>query len=454
MQQQKPPPTTSIFCAAAPSDTSFLAEWERHLLPLIQVGRITVWSEQHLVAGAGRLQQLNGHLDRAQVIVFLLSADFFASDECIELMERALEGSARVIPLLVAPVDWKTSPMTNLACLPSDGTFVMNWKNQADAFHRCVQDLRQFIGLPTVLPLTHRQGETSVLQNQNRTRMLRRLRLDYGKLMKQSLQGAAWLELGLASIPDGVQNRVNLLLRIESSAEQHLPAGTSITEVYDKAEHELLILGEPGAGKSMLLLDLAQQLVMRAERFQTHPLPVILPLSSWAVKHTALQDWIAEQLAEIYDVPRKLSMQWVREEQILPLLDGLDEMDETARSACIAAINAYHRAHLTPLVVCSRTKEYKAATERHRLALQEAVVVQPLTYEDVDTYLIQAGKPLTALRSALKKNAALHDLATTPLMLNILTLTYQGTSVRDLSNLQAETSLLLHLLKTAIMDEL
>jgi len=112
-------------------------------------------------------------------------------------------------------------------------------------------------------------------------------------------------------------------------------------------------------------------------------------------------------------------------------------VEETARPACIVAINAYHRDHMAPLVVCSRTIEYEATAERCRLALQRAVVVQPLTSEHVDAYLVQAGKPLAALRSALKKNAALRDLATIPLMLNILILTYQGSSVRGISNRQS-----------------
>jgi serine/threonine protein kinase len=270
--------------------------------------------------------------------------------------------------------------------------------------------------------------------SQNRARMIRRLRRSYSDLMSQSLQGVAWLELGIATKPDAVQNATHLLLHISSRAAQHLPSGTSIKEAYDEAEHELLILGEPGAGKSTLLLDLAQKLLVQAEQDQTHPLPVILPLSSWAVKRPKLEDWIAEQLAQIYGVPRKLSLQWAGENGILPLLDGLDEMEETARSACIATINTYHREHLAPLVVCSRTTEYEAAASQHRLALQGAVIVQPLTHEDVDAYLVRAGKPLTALRDALKKNAALHDLATTPLMLNILILTYQETSVGSLSS--------------------
>jgi serine/threonine protein kinase len=298
----------------------------------------------------------------------------------------------------------------------------------------------------------HPQARVSVLQNQNRVRMLGRLRRSYSDLMSQSLQGAAWLELSLADKLDAVQNATNLFLRMERSTEELLPAGASITQAYDEAEHELLILGEPGAGKSTLLLDLAQQLVVRAEEDQTHPLPVILPLSSWAVKRPKLEDWIAEQMSEIYDVPRKVSVQWVQEGSVLPLLDGLDEMEETARASCIAAINTYHRDHMAKLVVCSRTSEYEAAASHHRLTLLGAVVVQPLTHEDVDAYLIRADEgrgqappqgrgqapPLLAgLRSALKGNAALYDLATTPLMLNILILTYQGTSVRDLPDREA-----------------
>jgi NACHT domain/TIR domain len=442
MQETKLSAPTLVFCAAAPLDARFLAQWETYLFPLQQAKQITIWSERHLMAGAPRDQQIHEHLDQAQVIVFLLSPDFFASDECMALIERALAGKARVIPLLLRPSAWQQSPLAPLTYLPSNGLPVTSWDDPDKAFHACYEELLLIINqsqsTPSVekepSPVRPKSARALALQNQNRERMLRRLRRTYSDLMSQSLQGIAWLELGLAEKPDAVQNATTLLLRMSNRTEQRLPPGTPILEVYDEAGHELLILGEPGAGKSTLLLDLAQQLVRRAEQDQTHPLPVILPISSWAVKRPPLQDWIAEQLAEIYDVPRALSRQWVQEGRILLLLDGLDEMEEAARPACIAAINTYHRDHLAILVVCSRTAEYEAAAERQRLALQDAVVVQPLTHEDVDAYLVRAGKPLAALRSTLKKNAALYDLATTPLMLNILLLTYQGTSVRSLSN--------------------
>jgi transcriptional regulator with XRE-family HTH domain len=275
--------------------------------------------------------------------------------------------------------------------------------------------------------------EAVILSEQNRTRMLQRLQHTYGDLLTQSLQGAIWIELGLAQKPDAVLTAAHRLRRLPDQPERDLPPETSILQVYREAQGELLILGNPGAGKSTLLLSLAQQLVEQAQDDMAQSLPVILPLSSWAIKRQPLQDWSSKQIAEIYNVPRQVCEQWMQYGQILLLLDGLDEMEEETRPACIAAINAYHHEHMMPLVVCSRETDYAGASKRHHLALQGAVIVQPLTKEQVDRYLAQVGAPVAALRKALTSNPALQELATTPLMLNVLMLTYQGTSVRSLS---------------------
>ncbi len=272
---------------------------------------------------------------------------------------------------------------------------------------------------------------------QDHSHMLRRLRVRYEQIRAQSLQGAVQLELGLAERPAAVQSVVGLVLRLPDQPEQPLPPQTSIVQAYELAQQELLILGEPGAGKSTLLVELAHSLVEQVKQDAARPLPILLPLASWAERQRPLAEWLSEEIARLYDVPRRLSQHWVQAEQVLPLLDGLDEMEESARPACIAAINAYHREHLRPLVVCSRTSEYDAATRHERLVLHTAVVVQPLSEKQVASYLISLGKPLAALRGTLRKNTELRELATTPLMLQVLILTYQGTSVQELSDKEA-----------------
>jgi hypothetical protein len=278
----------------------------------------------------------------------------------------------------------------------------------------------------------HSKSITDTITTHDRELLLRRLRFHYKQLFDQSLQDAVQMELGLAERPTAIYNAASLALRLPAQADRALPPHTSIIEAYEYAQQELLILGEPGTGKSTLLLELALYLVKQAELESRQPIPVLLPLSSWAVSRPALQAWLIDQFALLYQVPRKLSQQWIQSDLVLPLLDGLDEMDVQARPACIEAINTYHQEHMHPLVICSRTDEYDAAAKQERLVLHTAVVVQPLLREQVDEYLAKLGKLTTALRAAFKKNPTLAALATTPLMLNVLILTYQGVHVRDL----------------------
>jgi hypothetical protein len=293
------------------------------------------------------------------------------------------------------------------------------------------------LALFTFLSCFGSQGQDTTLpvyslSKQNRVHMLRRLRVLYEQMLSKSLEGAVQLELGLAPVSNAVQHPVSLSLRLPDQPVPSFSSGLSLVDAYEQTRQELLLLGEPGAGKSTLLLKLALYLTEQAEKDTAQLLPILLPLSSWAAHRQSLQDWLSEQVALLYHVPRRLSQQWIETEQLLFLLDGLDEMEASARPACITAINAYHREHLQPLIVCSRTDEYHAASMQERLVLHTAVVVQPLSPKQVDTYLVSLGQPLVALRTALRKNPALQAMATTPLMLMVLMLTYQGVKIREL----------------------
>ncbi len=116
---------------------------------------------------------------------------------------------------------------------------------------------------------------------------------------------------------------------------------------------------------------------------------------------------------------------------MLPLLDGLDEVAAPHRAACVEAINAYRQAHgLLPTVVCSRQTDYLVLSTR--LLLRTAVVVQPLTPEQIESYLESGDERLEALRQGLQRDADLQALASTPLMLNVLTTAYQGTPPQEI----------------------
>ncbi|MFL5625105.1 MAG: protein kinase domain-containing protein [Ktedonobacteraceae bacterium] len=291
---------------------------------------------------------------------------------------------------------------------------------------------RQVRALPVVTNQSASKLARPSVAQTNRERLLRKVRAFWiTGVLEHSLHGFALIALGLKEQPDAIATPWHLVLHHPAGTPRPLLAGTRITQVYDAAEGELLILGAPGSGKTTLLLELARELLARAEHDEQHPLPVVFNLSSWTSKQPPLADWLVEELNRTYQVPRTLGQAWVETDQILPLLDGLDEVATRDRTACIETINTYREEHgLLPLVVCSRSADYLAQTARVRLG--SAVMVQPLTQQQVDDYLASGDEPLWALRVALHRDTALRELTSTPLMLSILTLTYHGLPVEEL----------------------
>lgn len=87
----------------------------------------------------------------------------------------------------------------------------------------------------------------------------------------------------------------------------------------------------------------------------------MFPLSSWAARRQPITEWLIAELNQRSYVPKKVARRWVEAEQILPLLDGLDEVAAPHREACVKALNQFRREHgLLSIVICSRIADYEA----------------------------------------------------------------------------------------------
>lgn len=272
----------------------------------------------------------------------------------------------------------------------------------------------------------------AISTDRNRTAMLAKVKAIWvDGLLKDSLEHEVGIALDLVEQSEAVHLPLNTIVQELSRPPRPLPTATPIIEVFDASNGTLLILGAPGAGKTTLLLELTRDLITRAEYDVTHPIPVVFNLSSWAEKRQPLTTWLVEELNVRYDVPRKVGNAWVREDALLPLLDGLDEVQQEHRTACVEAINVYRGEHgLVPVAVCSRLADYD--TLAVKLRLQDAVVVQPLTQGQIASFLDRVGPSLAGLKTVLDQDATLRELAETPLMLAIMTLAYRDVPIERL----------------------
>lgn len=190
-------------------------------------------------------------------------------------------------------------------------------------------------------------------------------------------------------------------------------ADNDLADVYDHVPtRRLVVLGEPGAGKTILLARGVLELLKR--RTAGQPVPVLLPLASWNVANEDLRSWIARYLstarsglARRAGTPNPASVARALLDQglILPVLDGLDEIPDELRGLAIAGIN---RAMLPGqgFILAARTIPYRKAVrpdEPGRVAVDLAgatgIQIRPLEASEVAEYLRKsAPRPEDAAR--------------------------------------------------------
>jgi hypothetical protein len=109
---------------------------------------ISSWHDRKILPGDEWNHQIHDHLETADIILLLLSADFIASDYCLDTeVETALRrheaGEACVIPIVLRPVDWTGALFARLQALPTHGKPVTVWADRDEALLDVAQGIRK-----------------------------------------------------------------------------------------------------------------------------------------------------------------------------------------------------------------------------------------------------------------------------------------------------------------------
>jgi hypothetical protein len=140
----------SLFLTYAKSDEPLLEQLEMHLHVLQQRGLISLWYKRQIRAGMDWKDEVDQQIERASLMLFMVSTDFLASDysnqiEMKRAMARQEAGLAQVIPLIVRPCDWKSTALGHLQPLPRDGKPLITWRYRDEAWLNVVEGIKQVL---------------------------------------------------------------------------------------------------------------------------------------------------------------------------------------------------------------------------------------------------------------------------------------------------------------------
>lgn len=139
-----------VFLSYSHQDERMRTRLDTHLSLLKRQHFILSWHDRKITAGSEWKGQIDQHINSADVILLLVTADFLASDYCYDIeMKRALArhdaGEARVIPIILRPCDWTSADFGKLQALPRDGKPISSWTTQDHAFSEVARGLRRAI---------------------------------------------------------------------------------------------------------------------------------------------------------------------------------------------------------------------------------------------------------------------------------------------------------------------
>ncbi|WP_171074228.1 NACHT domain-containing protein [Nonomuraea basaltis] len=163
----------------------------------------------------------------------------------------------------------------------------------------------------------------------------------------------------------------------------------------------LLVVGESGAGKTMLAIELVLQLLESPPAGGRPGQPLTVPVRVNAARWTLgrpFEPWLAEQLVQDFGLAVKDAERVVRDRRVLPVVDGLDELDSEPSTGSprraiglLAELNRYSdlsgRRPGAVVVTCRADRHAELREAGAGLDDATRIHLQNLTTEQIGTYL-------------------------------------------------------------------
>ena len=140
----------TAFISYSHADEKYLERLHKHMALLQRERAIETWTDHQIVPGGKLDGEVAKALERSDVFIALVSPDYLASNYCYDkefevALRMAESGQLNILPVIVEPCDWLSSPFSQFLALPKDGKPISEWTNSNVAYLDVVSGIRRVV---------------------------------------------------------------------------------------------------------------------------------------------------------------------------------------------------------------------------------------------------------------------------------------------------------------------
>jgi hypothetical protein len=148
--KQQPQPRNSIFISYNRKDEKYRDELQAHLAYYERIGKIVYWDDTKIKAGSRWKDEINKALQSTKIAIFLVSADFFASDfiayeEIPPLLKAAQRDEVKVLSVILGACAFNDSELSQFQAVnaPSSPLNQMPRGKRDVVWHKVVKAIKE-----------------------------------------------------------------------------------------------------------------------------------------------------------------------------------------------------------------------------------------------------------------------------------------------------------------------